>query len=134
MKLRLIDFGGQAPKRAHYNDAGLDVYLKKDIVIKPGDSVAIPLGFGVEIPDGFTGFICPRSSIALEGLSFQLSPIDSGYRGEVHALVQNISKKTLIFRENTRIGQLVIVPIILAELKDNLGEERNAGRFGSTGR
>lgn len=133
MQIKVIDFGGQWPTRAHYNDAGLDVKILEPLILQPGEVKAVPLGFGLEIPDGFTGLICPRSSLALKGLHLHLSPIDSGYHGEVHALVQNLSGDVLTFKEGYRIAQLVFIPIVLATLVEDLGEMRNTGRFGSTG-
>ena len=67
MKIRLIDFGltpGHNPLRVHENDAGADVYMPYDCTIKPGEIVKIPLGFGLILPDGYAGFVFPRSSMA----------------------------------------------------------------------
>ena len=85
MKIRLIDFGvtkERCPFRPHENDAGADVFMPFDCRIKPGEIIKIPLGYGIEIPDGFAGYVFPRSSMALKGLICELPPIDSGYRGE----------------------------------------------------
>lgn len=89
MKIRLIDFGvtkERCPFRPHENDAGADVFMPFDCRIKPGEIIKIPLGYGIEIPDGFAGYVFPRSSMALKGLICELPPIDSGYRGEIHAI------------------------------------------------
>ena len=66
MKVRLIDFGGIIPTRAHYNDAGADVYCDKNYTVYPGDILKIPLGFGLELPDGLAGFIFPRTSLSAQ--------------------------------------------------------------------
>ena len=71
MKIKLIDFGLKAdhhPFRPHENDAGADVFMPYDCVLKPGEVARIPLGFGLIIPDGFAGYVFPRSSMAAKGL------------------------------------------------------------------
>lgn len=133
MKIKLIDFGGPAPSRKHYNDAGADVTSPKDYIIGPHTSRKIPLGFGLEIPDGYTGFIFPRSGLCSKGISCELSPIDSGYRGEVHAIITNHNDYEIKFLADDRIGQLVILPVVLPDFVKALGKERGTGAFGSTG-
>ena len=67
MKIKLIDFGvtqERYPFRPHENDAGADVFMPFDCRIKPGEIIKIPLGYGIEIPDGFAGYVFPRSSMA----------------------------------------------------------------------
>ena len=67
MKIRLIDYGLRdeyRPYRPHDNDAGADVYMPYDCTLKPGEIKKIPLGFGIEIPDGLAGYVFPRSSMA----------------------------------------------------------------------
>ena len=96
MKIKLIDFGlkkDHYPFRPHENDAGADVYMPYDYTLKPGEIVRIPLGFGLMIPDGFAGYVFPRSSMAAKGLVCELPPIDSGYRGEIHAIISNVTVK-----------------------------------------
>ena len=136
MKIRLIDFGvpeNRRPFRAHDNDAGADVYMPYDCTIKPGEIAKIPLGFGIEVPDGFAGFVYPRSSMAVKGLVCELPPVDSGYRGEIHAIISNVSNKAQTIRKDARIGQLVISPVIIADFVFEYGDRRGTGGFGSTG-
>ena len=136
MKIRLIDFGvskEHCPFRPHENDAGADVYVPFDCALKPGDIIKIPLGFGLEIPDGYAGYVFPRSSLAVKGLVCELPPIDSGYRGEIHAIVSNVSSIRQTIKKDTRIGQLVITPVIIADFVLELGRDRDTGAFGSTG-
>ena len=127
MKIRLIDFGvskEHCPFRPHENDAGADVYVPFDCTLNPGDIIKIPLGFGLEIPDGYAGYVFPRSSLAVKGLVCELPPIDSGYRGEIHAIVSNVSNIRQTIKKDTRIGQLVITPVIIADFVLDLGTER----------
>ncbi len=136
MKIRLINYGlqeGQEPFRAHDNDAGADVYSPYDCELPPGETVKLPLGFGVEIPHGYAGFVFPRGSMAVQGLTCELPPIDAGYTGEIHAIITNSSHEVRCIPQGARIGQLVIFPVVIADFVAATGKERGAGCFGSTG-
>ena len=124
---------GHNPLRVHENDAGADVYMPYDCTIQPGEIVKIPLGFGLILPDGYAGFVFPRSSMAEKGLTCELPPVDSGYRGEIHAIISNVSNKAQTISKDTRVGQLVITPIIIADFVFDLGKERGTDAFGSSG-
>jgi dUTP pyrophosphatase len=104
-----------------------------DCTVKPGEIAKIPLGFGVEVPDGYAAFVFPRSSMAVKGLVCELPPIDSGYRGEIHAIISNVSRTEQKIRKGARIGQLVITPVIIADYVIDHGDRRGRGGFGSTG-
>lgn len=137
MKIKLIDFGlpeHQRPFRPHGNDAGADVYMPYDCTLQPGEIAKVPLGFGIEVPDGYAGYVFPRTSMAVKGLVCELPPVDSGYRGEIHAIISNVSNRTQELIAGDRIGQLVIMPVVIADFVDELGEKRGIGAFGSTGR
>ena len=134
MKIQLIDFGGKSPERAHANDAGADVFCPCSITIKPGEVRKIPLGFGLRIPDGYAGYIFPRSGLSSKGIVCELPPIDSGYRGEVHAIISNVGNKGYEIHPGERIGQLVIMPVVIPEFTFENWEERGTEAFGSSGR
>jgi len=134
MKIQLIDFGGKIPKRAHVNDAGADVFSPRNEVIHPRQICKIPLGFGLRIPDGYAGYIFPRSGLSAKGIVCELPPIDSGYTGEVHAIVSNVSDEAYEIKENDKIGQLIIMPVVIPEFTFEEWKERGTGAFGSTGR
>ena len=136
MKIKLIDFGvtdNHRPFRPHDNDAGADVYMPYDCTIKPGEIAKIPLGFGIEVPDGYAGFVFPRSSMAVKGLVCDLPPVDSGYRGEIHAILSNVGNTAQTVHKDARIGQLIITPVVIADYVIDRGEQRGVGAFGSTG-
>lgn len=135
MKIKLIDFGCKyAPYRAHENDAGADVYATKSVTIRPGQVYKMPLGFGLELPDGYAGYIFPRSGLSSRGIVCELPPIDSGYRGEVHAIISNIGNDSYDIKADERIGQLVIMPVIIADFVTRNIKERGTGAFASTGK
>lgn len=132
VKVHLLD-NGALPERQHYNGAGADVYTTVGVTLKPHETRRIPLGFSLELPDGFMACVFPRSGKSCEGLVCELPPIDSGYTGEVHAVVTNLTDKLQKVVGGTCIGQLVIMPVVLADFVEDLGEERGDNGFGSTG-
>lgn len=133
MKIKLIDFGGLAPSRAYSNDVGADVYSSKTVILHPGETRKIPLGIGVEIPIGYAGFIFPRSGLSARGVGCELPPIDPGYTGEIHAILHNIGAESYQVTRNERVGQLVIIPVAIADFVEDTGPVRGSAGFGSTG-
>lgn len=140
MKIRVIDFGyTKLPFRAHNNDAGADVHVclhdQDSWIIGPNTTVKIPLGLGLKLPDGYAAYVFPRSGLSSCGIVCELPPIDSGYRGEIHAIVTNCSNKDFTVHNGDRIGQLVIMPVVVADFIPDSVEiaERGSGAFGSTG-
>ncbi|MDR1821249.1 MAG: dUTP diphosphatase [Oscillospiraceae bacterium] len=132
------------PKRQSGGAAGFDLYaaVPEDapVVIAPGTAEFIPHGVALAIPEGFAGFIYARSGLAAKsGISPSncVGVIDSDYRGELITSLYNRSDTPFTVRCGDRAAQLVIAPIIAAELTpaDTLPEtERGAGGYGSTGR
>lgn len=138
MKIKVISYGYEhLPNRAHHNDAGADVYVcmkdKESIEIQPNTTVKVPLGLGLILPDGYAAYVFPRSGLSSKGITCELPPIDSGYRGEIHAIVTNCSKVPYTINNGDRIGQLVITPVVIADFVTDTGEERGTGAFGSSG-
>ena len=142
MKIKLIDFGlsnwvkdkgdRYLPNRAKYNDAGSDVRALGSFIVSPYSVSKIPLGFGVQIPDGYMGLLLPRSGLNSRGITVLFSPIDSGYRGELAINVYNTTNEPYEINEGDKIGQLVIIPCIISDFVWELGEERGTNGFGST--
>ena len=142
MKIKLIDFGlsnwvkdkgdRYLPNRAKYNDAGSDVRALGSFTVSPYSVSKIPLGFGVQIPDGYMGLLLPRSGLNSRGITVLFSPIDSGYRGELAINVYNTTNEPYEIKEGDKIGQLVIVPCVISDFVWELGEERGTNGFGST--
>lgn len=139
MKIKVIDFGYEKlPFRAHDNDAGADVHVcfhnKERHVLAPHETLKVPLGLGLYLPDGYVAHVFPRSGLSSKGIVCELPPIDSGYRGEIHAIVHNGSSEDFVIQNGDRIGQLVILPVIVADFVTETGPERGDGAFGSTGK
>ena len=138
MKIKIINYGYEKlPLRAHANDAGADVYVcfhdKEYVYIKPNTTAKIPLGIGLILPDGYAAYVFPRSGLSTKGIVCELPPIDSGYRGEIHAIVTNCSNELYKVNNGDRIGQLVITPVVIADFITEDFKERGTGAFGSTG-
>jgi dUTP pyrophosphatase len=134
MEIKLINFGGKAPTRVHYNDAGADVYTSADAVLPPQTITKVPLGIGLEMPDGYVAFIFPRSGMSANNkLTTEIVPIDSGYRGEIHAIIFNANSHEVHLGAGTKIAQLVFFPIALPKFTFEMGEQRNDSAFGSSG-
>lgn len=136
MKIKLIKFNKELiiPKRAHYNDAGVDCYALDIVELPPLTPVMIPLGFGLEVPDGYQAIIKPRSSMNAKGIITQIGTIDSGYRGEIKAVLINTSQTPFVIMKGDKICQIIIEPVILADFVEDLQNDRGAGGFGSTGK
>lgn len=135
MKIKLIKFNGfEAPKRAHYNDSGADVFAAADIIIPAGSVAKVPTGVGVELPDGYDIVVHCKSGLSSKGIYAANAPIDAGYRGEIHAILYNTTNKDFIIQEGDKIGQFVVRPVIYAEFVEDLGNERGDNGFGSTGK
>ena len=135
MKIKLIDFGYERmPERKHYNDTGADVYLLNDTVIKAGETVVIPCGFGIDLPNGYNAHFQTRTSMAKEGIFVQQCAIDAGYKGEIHMIVQNLTNNDKFFAEGSRLAYLIVYPIVYPDFVEEYGDERNDGAFGSTGK
>lgn len=129
------------PAYARTGDAGLDLLAAEDVKLAAGQRAAIPTGIAIAIPEGYAGFVQPRSGRALsEGLGVANSPglIDSGYRGEIKVIAVNLNLDGLIdIRRGEKIAQLVFQKVEYADLElvDELPDsERGEGGFGHTGR
>jgi len=109
------------------------------IVLSPGERGLVPTGLVVEIPDGYEGQVRPRSGLALKnGISLVNTPgtIDSDYRGELKVIMINLGEDHFMVNYGDRIAQLVIAPVVQAQIieVDEISDsERGSGGFGSTG-
>ena len=127
------------PGRAYSGDAGLDLSSCERVELAPGERALVPTGIAVAIPEGYAGFVQPRSGLAAKhGISIVNTPglIDSGYRGELQvALLNTDLRETFVVEPGMRIAQLVVllVPgIELVEVDELPESERGARGFGSS--
>ncbi len=129
------------PVYARPGDAGLDLLAATDVSLKPGERAAISTGLAIAIPPGYAGFVHARSGrAAREGLALANAPgvIDSGYRGEIKAVVVNLDPASPIHvKRGEKVAQLVVQAVERVELEavaELPRSERGAGGFGSSGR
>jgi dUTP pyrophosphatase len=138
--LRRLDPGLPAPGYARPGDAGADLMTSIDVTLAPGQRQTVPTGVAIALPEGFAGFVHPRSGLAARsGLTVVNAPgtVDSGYRGEIQVTLLNTDSSTPVeLRRGDRIAQLVVQRVSqarfveVAELPESV---RGAGGFGSTG-
>ena len=140
--LQRLDGELPLPAYARPGDAGLDLRAAEDVKLEAGGGRAlVGTGLAIAIPEGYAGFVQPRSGLARDhGVTCLNTPglIDSGYRGEVKVLLVNTDPhEPFIVRRGERIAQLVIQPVAvvtLCEVEALPPSERGSGGFGSTGR
>ena len=148
------------PTKAYPTDSGFDLYASEDVIIEPGETIKVPTGIAVELPPGYELQVRPRSGISLRTkLRVVLGTVDSGFRGEIGVIVDNIAEDscgnesqyltyidgldyrtdgemypndTYLIRKGDRIAQLVIQPIPTVEAYEVKGElsETDRGQGG----
>ena len=141
VKIKILDRSIPTPKYAHKGDAGLDLYSAINCKLKPFEHKKIPNGIKISIPEGYAGFVQPRSGLAAKhGIGLLNSPglIDSGYRGEVCTILINLDHKNEFeIKKGDKICQLVIQKVedVTLKITDRLDDtSRGVGGFGSTGK
>ena len=137
-----LDKSFDLPQRAQPGDAGLDLYAAADAALEAGGGRAlVPTGLAISIPEGYAGFVQPRSGLALKhGVTCLNTPglIDSGYRGELKVILVNTDpSQAYEVKKGERIAQLVIQEVAqvrLTEVDELPVSSRGEGGFGSTGK
>ena len=127
------------PERAYAGDAGLDLAACDRAELAPGERAVVGTGLAVAIPDGYAGFVQPRSGLAARhGLAVVNSPglVDSGYRGELRVVLLNTdARDAFVVEPGMRIAQLVVLPVPeleLLEVDELPATERGVRGFGSS--
>jgi dUTP pyrophosphatase len=149
VRIKRLNDDAVIPKYAREGDAGFDLIATEDVIIEPGVTKLVPTGLAFELPPGYEMQIRPRSGVTLKTkLRVQLGTIDSGYRGEVSVIVDNINGKhewttsqpllidgemngtwefhgenevmygSYVIRKGDRIAQAVIAPVETAHFVD----------------
>jgi dUTP pyrophosphatase len=129
------------PERAYAGDAGLDLAACERHELGPGERAVVGTGLAVAIPEGYAGFVQPRSGLAAKhGVSVVNAPglVDSGYRGELRVVLLNTDlAEPFVVEPGMRIAQLVVLPVPeveLAEVEELPESERGVRGFGSSSR
>ena len=139
LPVRRLREDASLPTRAYAGDAGLDLAACDRHEVGPGERAVIPTGLALEIPQGYGGFVLPRSGLAAQhGITLLNAPglIDAGYRGEVQVVCHNTDReRTFVVEPGMRIAQLVVLPVpevALVEREKLASTERGARGFGSS--
>ena len=140
LEIKKVRDSAVVPARAYAGDAGMDLAACERVELAPAARALVPTGLAVAIPDGYAGYVQPRSGLAARhGISIVNTPglVDSGYRGELLVnLVNHDEAQSFVVEPGMRIAQLVILqvpPVELVEVDELPASERGADGFGSSG-
>lgn len=139
LKVMRLNEAAQLPRYEHEDDSGMDLFAIAPQTIPPGETALISTGIAIELPPGTEAQVRPRSGLALKhSISVPNTPgtVDAGYRGEIRVILINHGKHPFEVLKGMRIAQMVIMPVIRAELEEvkSLSDSvRGGGGFGSTG-
>ena len=139
LPIRRLRDDAVVPERAYAGDAGLDLAACERVELAPGGRATVGTGIAVAIPDGYAGFIQPRSGLAAKnGITIVNAPglVDSGYRGELKVILLNTGERdAFVVEPGMRIAQLVVLPVPeveLVEVDELPASERGVRGFGSS--
>lgn len=142
IRVKILRQGALLPTYGTASAAGADLYawLEQDITVAPGETVFIPTGIALEVPEGCAGLIYARSGLACKkdlAPANKVGVVDSDYRGEITVALHNHGNQSRTVCHGDRIAQFIITPVlqpvyeIAGELSDSA---RGSGGFGSTGK
>ncbi|MBG6163264.1 dUTP pyrophosphatase [Labrenzia sp. EL_195] len=144
LQLKRLEHGKDLPLPAYQSElaAGLDLLAAVDdpVILAPGQRALVPTGLSMALPAGFEAQVRPRSGLAAKHGVTVLNPpgtIDADYRGEVKVILINLGDAPFEITRGERIAQMVIAPVLQAEITEVAvlsDTERGVGGFGSTGR
>lgn len=133
--MKMVLDPGATVNRAHRNDAGLDLFATKGGWLFPKCRKTFGTGLHILIPEGYVGLLTSKSGMMQKGITSR-GTIDSGYTGEIRAVLFNHGWRFVKIKKGQKITQLVVLPIVIPEL-ESVSEleptDRGEGGFGSTG-
>lgn len=137
IKYKRLTPEAKMPRYAHANDSGMDVCANTLVEIPPRSHAKIPTGIAAGIPVGCELQVRPRSGLASKGIVAAFGTVDKDYTGEICVTLYNHTDEAYRVCVGDRIAQLVLAPVIHADVIEETGElgetERGANGFGSTG-
>jgi dUTP pyrophosphatase len=138
--IEVLISSGRVPEYSHPGDAGADLHAAEAAVLEPGERRTVGTGVSIALPDGYVGFVVPRSGLAAKhGITIVNSPgtVDAGYRGEIRVTLLNTDTgEPYSIAIGDRIAQLIVQPVTRARFVPVTtlpGSERGESGFGSTG-
>jgi dUTP pyrophosphatase len=133
----------KTPERGTSKSAGIDFFIPNDIgwdytELRPNESIKLPSGIKVDIPEGYMFCAFNKSGVALKGLQVGACVIDEDYQGELSLHMINMGNSSITIKKGMKIVQFVLIPVsyLDVELSENIFKEeseRGSGGFGSTG-
>lgn len=140
MEIRIVKLHKDAviPEYQTMGSAGMDLSNIEQVILKPGETMAVRTGLSIAIPRGHEGQIRSRSGLALNGVVVSNSPgtIDSDYRGELRVLLRNTTLDYAALAKGSRVAQLIVSPVtqvIWEETNELDSTTRGSQGLGSTG-
>ncbi|MBL5973326.1 MAG: dUTP diphosphatase [Candidatus Leucobacter sulfamidivorax] len=140
VELPIVADEAHLPAYARPGDAGADLRSSEALVLGPGERALVGTGISFALPDGYVGFVVPRSGLAVKhGITVLNSPgtIDAGYRGEIKVPLLNTDpSEPFAIEVGDRIAQLIVMPVsraLFTPVEALPDSERGSGGFGSTG-
>jgi len=138
LKIKKLFADSKLPTYAHPGDVGMDMFSREDYDLKPGERKVFFVGFALEFENGYAAIVKDKSSLPNKvGIHTMGGVYDAGYRGEYNVQLVNLGQETYHISIGDKIAQLVIYPIVIADLEEvsELSDSiRGEGRFGSTGK
>ncbi|PIZ86832.1 dUTP diphosphatase [Candidatus Nomurabacteria bacterium CG_4_10_14_0_2_um_filter_30_12] len=137
IKIKKLKKDAKLPTYHHPGDVGMDLYSLEEYTVAPGEKHYFYHGFALEFPLGYAAIIKDKSSISKAGLHSMGGVFDAGFRGEYNTLLVNLSNEPYTIEIGDKVAQLVIFPVIIAELEETeelSDSSRGVDGFGSTGR
>lgn len=138
--LQRLDPDLPVPTQARPGDAGVDLHARQDVRLEPGQRALVPTGVALALPEGYAGFVHPRSGLAARhGVTVVNAPgtVDAGYRGEILVnLLNTDAREPVQLVRGDRIAQLVVQPVVapeFVEVAELPPSGRGRGGHGSTG-
>ena len=142
IRVKILRQGARLPSYGTTGAAGADLYacLESPVTIQPGETMFLPTGIALEVPQGCAGLVYARSGMACKrdlAPANKVGVVDSDYRGEIVVALHNHGAQAQVVSHGDRIAQFLITPVVTAayEMAQELSDTaRNAGGFGSTGK
>lgn len=138
IKIKKLNPEAKLPTYAHPGDVGMDLYSLKEYTLQPGERHIFYLGFATEFDNGYAAIIKDKGSLPKNGGIHTMAGVfDAGYRGEYNVMLINLGTEPYKILKGDKIAQLIIYPVIIAELEETAelsDSSRGTGQFGSTGR
>ena len=119
IKIKKLHPDAHLPTYAHPGDVGMDLYALEDYTLQLGERKIFPVGFALEFENGYAAIVKDKSSLPKNGGLHTMGGVfDAGYRGEYNVQLINLGQESYKIEKGNKIAQLIIYPIIIADLEE----------------